>query len=273
MPGEKQQLYLETDGQRLHCMLYSPRRHVASIVICPPLFEERKCSARALSETAVALSEVGFSVLKLDYRGCGDSSGAMRDFGPDDWVRDINASLDFLRRRTGGAVGLLGLRLGATLAAFAAERAGGGPLVLWEPVADGREYIEKELQRKLVREMAALGKSRASRREIQKEVSEGRDIDLGGYAVSPGLYEKLRELDISTIPRPAVKTVLLVNIMHRQGFSRAVEAAAACIRKKGVTAETETVICRPFWNRIGYVDASPVIERTSDWLGVQALSN
>ena len=108
----------ESGGEPLHGVL-----HVASepasraLVLCHPFAEEKKCAHRTMVEAARAIAEAGIAVLRFDHRGCGDSPGSFGACDVHDWRADIRGALECAARETGATAGLLGLRLGATLAA------------------------------------------------------------------------------------------------------------------------------------------------------------
>src|SRR6185312_15051671 len=77
------------------------------IVIVPPFGHDDTCAHRTLRHLAETSARSGFIALRFDLDGCGDSAGDDSD-----------------RVRSAGARQLLlvGIRLGATLAALAAQR-------------------------------------------------------------------------------------------------------------------------------------------------------
>ena len=88
------------------------------------------------------LEGAGYAAMRFDYAGTGDSSGEIADFGVDAWVEDIEAAAEVLRQESGVTrIVLVGLRLGATLAALCAQRGRlrAAHVVLWDPVVDGAE--------------------------------------------------------------------------------------------------------------------------------------
>lgn len=134
--------------------LYHPaedgRSDKGAVLICPPFGQEALRSHRFFKVLADRLARAGFSVLRFDYYGTGDSPGDDADGDFDGWTRDIAAAHEELRRLssagTPGTPGVswLGVRLGGTLALLAAQQT--RPvlerLVLWEPVVDGRRYAQ-----------------------------------------------------------------------------------------------------------------------------------
>jgi uncharacterized protein len=113
------------------------------VVICNPFGQEYLRAHRSLREIAARLSEAGFHVLRFDYRGGGDSAGEAGEGRLEGWLEDTAAAAAEIREASGSPrVALVGLRLGATLAALVAHRGGGiGTLVLWDPVVEGADYL------------------------------------------------------------------------------------------------------------------------------------
>ena len=83
-------------------------------------------------------------VLRFDYLGTGDSAGEVCDVVLEDWLENICQAVDELKETTGlRTIGLVGLRFGSALAALAAQtRSDVDRLVLWDPIADGHEYLD-----------------------------------------------------------------------------------------------------------------------------------
>ena len=130
-------------GRRLFAVFrqaQAPQR--AAVLVCPPFFHEHFLSYRLLSQIAERLAANGISTLRFDYYGAGDSDGDSREFTLDGAIADTDAALDALRARVGGVpIYMLGARSGAWPAAKAATQ-NGFRLWLWQPVADGAEWLE-----------------------------------------------------------------------------------------------------------------------------------
>jgi len=115
-----------------------------AILICPPFGQEAIRSYKCLSLLANRLAHQGVHVMRLAYRGTGDSSLWSDEITTlADWISDIKQAKEELQRVSGcETVGLLGLRLGANFAVqVARESEDVHSLVLWQPVEDGAGYL------------------------------------------------------------------------------------------------------------------------------------
>ena len=96
-----------------------------------------------LRRLALNLARSGIDILRFDYFGVGDSAGESDEIDLDGWRRDIEMAIDELKSMAAvERLTLLGVRLGASLAADVAEaRNDINALVLWDPVIKGEEYL------------------------------------------------------------------------------------------------------------------------------------
>lgn len=133
--------------------VHHPPRGIAAkppraVLICPPIGQEYIRTHWCLRLMANQLSRSGAHVLRMDYSGMGDSAGFLQEVGSlDQWTEDILTGIDRLKELSGaGTVMLVGLRMGAMLAARVAQQSNDvNSLVLWEPFGDGESYL-KELR-------------------------------------------------------------------------------------------------------------------------------
>lgn len=121
----------------------------AGVVLCPPMGEEGRAAHRTFRRLAQALAQRGFVALRFDYDGTGDSAGRQDD--PERvaaWLASVAAAHQEVRAAGAATVALVGMRLGATLAAAHADRlrtAGERvpALVLWDPCSSGRTFLRE----------------------------------------------------------------------------------------------------------------------------------
>ena len=127
---------------------HAPARAVPgapAVLLCNPFGPEAIRSYRMLRLLADRLSTAGCPVLRFEYHGTGDSPGDDEVASLPGWAGDIGVAHRELAARSGkSTVAWIGLRLGGSLAALAAQtvRTGLGLLVLWDPVITGQSYLE-----------------------------------------------------------------------------------------------------------------------------------
>lgn len=142
--------FFGTSQQPLLGIHHAPRAQSArkfGVVLCYPMGQEYMRSHRAFRQLAMLLTRAGFHVLRFDYRGTGDSAGDERDASFTRWATDVGLAIEELKDSSGlDEVALVGLRIGASLAASVArERSDVERLVLWDPVLDGKMYVQELL--------------------------------------------------------------------------------------------------------------------------------
>ena len=114
-----------------------------AVLLCSGLANDKLTGHRPLRLLADMLASAGYPTLRFDYPGTGDSCDPVTVDDWAQWQHSIHMAIDCLRADTGARrVVLAGLRIGATLAALAAERRDDvAALVLLEPVLRGQSFI------------------------------------------------------------------------------------------------------------------------------------
>jgi pimeloyl-ACP methyl ester carboxylesterase len=114
------------------------------VVLCPPVAKEYQAAHYTMRLLAERLAGLGFVVLRFDYDGTGDSDGNPDDGGRiDAWRAGIRDAVAFVRATGVASVALVGMRIGALLAATEAHAV--DALVLWDPVPSGRAFVREQL--------------------------------------------------------------------------------------------------------------------------------
>jgi len=146
-----QALYFGPPERRLFGVLHrssAPVDAPFAVLMVSPWGAENMSTQRALRELAQAIAQLGFTCLRFDLDGCGDSY----DPGPDEnywtlWHQSVGFGIDTLKSHAAvSQVVLVGMRLGALLSAeLAAVRQDVAALALLAPVRSGQAYL-KELR-------------------------------------------------------------------------------------------------------------------------------
>ena len=194
---------------------HPPRAEVSlgvGIVLCNTLGKESIGAApRILLLLAERLAEAGFAVLRFDFYGTGDSAGdsSGKDGGSDrvaTWLEDIDLAIEELRARGAiGKIGLVGLRLGGTLAmAAAARRCDVDSLVLWNPYFNGKKYVtETTRQHKAFEALLDVP------RKLKEIEVDGREAL--GFFLSAATLAELEKIDLLALGGSPARRVLVIS--------------------------------------------------------------
>jgi alpha-beta hydrolase superfamily lysophospholipase len=167
-------------------------------VLCPPFGAEYSSCHRTFRHLADALARRGIPALRFDYHGTGDSPG--NDLDPNRiarWQDDIAAAIAHARAASGRpAVCLVGVRMGATLAAMATNSSEVELAVLWNPCVRGKAYV-RELQ-------AVASTAERPARPVAGE------LECAGFVLSAETLESMRQIDLTREPVRIGRRALLV---------------------------------------------------------------
>jgi alpha-beta hydrolase superfamily lysophospholipase len=226
-------LYLAGGCFGWHHRAAGASRHDTCAVVCPALAPEYTRSHRSLRHLAETLAGSGIPALRFDYHGTGDSPGD--DFDPDRWstwkgnVRDIARQARELTGRS--RVCVIGLRLGATVAAAAAAEEAVELLVLWAPCVTGRGYLRELRAMTLGQGQPADFFESAGAVYSPQTVASLEEVDLAGMDWKSRMLVVTRDDLASNVPFQA-ETVVgagYAGMMAEHQFTVVPEAAIAAI--------------------------------------------
>lgn len=162
------------------------------IVLCNPFGQEYLRAHKSMRRLAINLANLGYSVLRFDYRGTGDSAGDLSGVTSEHWVEDIGHAIQELQDMAAvPKVALMGLRLGSLLAAKAAsEHHQVSRLVVWDPVADGASYVEG------IRSSVIDAQKQGSRSRI---LSPDGTLHFNGFSMPPAFQQSISEWQMEKI--------------------------------------------------------------------------
>lgn len=184
------------------------RHRDAGVVLCYPFGQEYMRAHRAFRQLALLLCRQGYHVLRFDYRGTGDSAGDLQGVTATHWLDDVDAAVTELRESAGiSRVSVLGLRLGALIAAAACQRRDDiDRLVVWDPILSGADY-EAEL-------LGVIAAARPSPDSVPSGNCEAPDGTLyyNGFALPAPFRSTLRELAMTAaVPTGAAQVLQAVS--------------------------------------------------------------
>jgi pimeloyl-ACP methyl ester carboxylesterase len=155
----------------------------------------------------VRLASAGFSVLRFDYYGCGDSARDCREGHVRQWLTDIDTAVGELKSRCGlKKICLIGLRLGGALALMAGAQIGSiDAMVLWDPVVRGADYLT-ELS-SMHHELLATVFANWADQQAENEPTE-----LLGFPLTDVMSADLTTLDVFGLAQKPASAILVLEV-------------------------------------------------------------
>ncbi|MGH1365048.1 MAG: serine aminopeptidase domain-containing protein [Calditrichia bacterium] len=235
------------------------------VVLCYPFGQEYIRVHRSFQLLARRLSDAGFHVMRFDFYGSGDSFGRSEEVSIAQWIKDINFAVEELEDNADfDEVSLVGLRLGASVAALAAAREERfANLILWEPVISGAEYLAEltGMQQKWLKDQ--LAQPAADKRAIN-------GMESIGFPVPQQLQEELRRLNLLGIKAQISGNAL---ILARDSYGGLKELLEGTLLQKKDSAELRVQHGPAVWLREERLENTLVPKESLDtiihWLSEQ----
>jgi alpha-beta hydrolase superfamily lysophospholipase len=192
---------------KLFVWIHSPKQATTyhqTIILCAPLGHEYTHAHRSFKHLAEYLATQGFYVFRFDYEGTGDSAGTDRDeHRIQTWVDNIcTLATEIKLANPQAQLSLIGLRLGATLAALASQKITVDNLILWEPIIKGSSYV---------RELSAIAKLAANQLNIPADV-----IESAGFLMTEQTAQDIKAINLTQVPLGTKNAILLIRRDDRQ---------------------------------------------------------
>lgn len=170
-----------------------------AVVLCPPLAREHTSAHYTYRKLAEALAEAGLLAVRFDYDGVGDSSGGDEDEGRvEAWLASIGHAVDLARACGARDVSVVGMRMGALLAAVAAARRGDThSLVLWDPCPTAGGFVKEQ---RLLQRL----------RTDSPAPAEGGGAELPGFVFRADTVRDLAALAVPASSEPVTQHLLVL---------------------------------------------------------------
>lgn len=238
-------------------------------LLLSPFAEEKKTAQRPLVEVARALARAGWEAVRFDFRGTGDSGGEFGEFHLDHWREDIRAVASWAREVLGPLpLGLVGVRLGGSLALERATELEARWVALWEPIVDGRNYMRQNFQRRRIRQLLTEAEGGKVPEEPKEEGTEDAfpAFDFDGFWVNATLHRQIATWNLVASTPPFLGRVWLVQVGARESLRPEMASLAERLREQGAQVEVAVYRLEPFWSRVDYVSTAPLREGLLTWL-------
>jgi hypothetical protein len=196
---------------------------------------------------ARSLSERGYAVLRFHHRGSGHSDGLSEHASLDSLVEDALMAGEALFGAAGRPIDVvLGTRVGATVAALAAQRLRAPRLALIAPIVDPKAYFREVFRGHLISEMKS-GTGRLTIDELERRLHQDGWVDVLGYPLGADLYRSIGGQALLDVLIPPLRSVLLVHIGKGHGEQASAEALSSALARSGIRWSAETLPLSLAW--------------------------
>lgn len=199
IPAPEPMLLPQGDGHLFAVVHRSMLPARARILMCPPLLQEHVRSYRFFAQLAVQWARQGAEVIRFDYAGTGDSSGAGVELAVDRAIGDIRHVWNALVATGDGVPRIVcGVRMGALLAGHAIRDGLDADMAWWwQPVLSGAGWIEEA--------SAIDARERQSQSRFPLQPGPiGVAGELMGHFIDPRLPDEIRRLQWADTRVPAM---------------------------------------------------------------------
>lgn len=250
MGPRREAFFLGAGADRRFCVATLPHGTPRGAVLHVHAFaEELNRSRRMVALAAQSFAAEGWLVLQIDHHGCGDSEGDFGDASWASWLRDLDQGLAWLADRAPGPVTLWTLRSGSLLAASWLSAYGAShPLLCWQPVLHGKQYLTQFLRIRVAGEMADDPEARSVMAGLRSALQDGQAVMVAGYTMSAHLARDLEASSFS-LPTPYRSPVTLLELAAASPprLSPALDNWIEHHRQPGSTLSAEAVHGPKFW--------------------------
>lgn len=183
------------------------------VLLCNPFGQEAIRCHRLFRILADQLTRQGFHVMRFDYFATGDSAGEDGDGDLDLWCDDVlSADEEFRLHSDCNQISWFGLRLGASIAALASQRAKRPPnrLLLWDPVIDGPAYLEEIAAAHMEARRASFGARWTFDQSLVNMARKEIEHESLGFALPKKLRIQLEQLSAAKLASTKAKSLSLL---------------------------------------------------------------
>ncbi len=261
--------YFGPTEKQLFGLYYVPQPSLErdyGIVICNPWGQEYIRAHRALVQLGLRMARQGFPTLRFDFFGSGDSAGADEDGTLVQWQADLRLAIQELKRRSRvESVYLVGLRLGASLAALVASgRDDIAGLVLWEPAVNGQAYLQDLEKWHEEKQFAFLNELKP----------HSERAELLGFGLHPSFLDGLNGLDLLSMKRKPAGRILTIESPGSAGVDQPwVQQLNQHFQELGAVVDYQLIESFIMWTEDpdkGLVP-QPILEAAVTWLAQEPL--
>jgi hypothetical protein len=188
--------YFEVPGAHLYVVMHEVEQPTVRVLLVGPFASERHNTYIPWVRWARFLAERNIEVLRYDYRGIGESTGALEEMTFADWSEDIRLLSNWLDSRSPKTPLILhGLAMGAVLAGQAFDKGIGDGLLMWSPPISANVALRSTLKRWVgLEQIFKFGGNRRSTADYIRGLEQGLSLEVDGYQWSTKLWRESFEV-------------------------------------------------------------------------------
>lgn len=268
---KSQPRFIELNGRRLFALQILPTGPCTGAMLYLPAFAEEMNRCRShVTAQARALAAIGYQCLLLDPYGTGESDGDIIDGDWDTWLADASAAAQWLVQQTGQPLTLWGVRTGALLAAELAAAPAVAGLLLWQPVLDGKVFLNQYLRLRIASQMVN-DSARETTDIIRARLSAGDIVEVAGYPLTGRMADSLAARRMEDFTGIASKRIAWAEIVAKPGQPMALPSRKLIekLQTAGARVTSQAVACPMMWQVHERVEAPALLQATLALMGEQ----
>lgn len=250
---EREAFYLPggAAGERF-CLLTLAPDAVGTLIFVHAFAEEMNKSRRMVALAVEAFASRGWSTLQIDLTGCGDSGGEFEEASWQSWIQDCQDAYAWTSANRPGRIAMWGMRGGAlVLADWLRSGDFVVPLLLWQPVSNGRQHLTQFLRLKAASEMLADVDAKAAMDAARASLKAGASVQVAGYAMPPALAQGFEAASLGLPEAYSAPVVALeVGSAGRDDVTPALRMLVERWQGGGIAARAEAIAGPAFWQTL-----------------------
>jgi len=201
---ERSPITFENEGKKIFGVLHLPiHKSPCPVVFFFHGFAGNKCgSHRIYVNLATALSKIGIASLRIDFRGCGDSEGEIKEMTLESEISDALLACTFIESQPSldaSRLGFIGKSLGGAVAVMTANRYKNvKSIALWAPVFSAQQWKKEWEKAKL---------------KMEKKVAADEAIRINGEIAGEGFVKEMFAMQLDK----ELAEIESVPLMHIHG--------------------------------------------------------
>ena len=195
------------ESGRLFCLRISQENSLPSkvLLIVPPFAEEMNKSRKMMSLLLDEIAAENTAGYLFDLFGTGDSAGDFREATWGIWRANLVSMIDFIASQNGvEQISIVAIRTGALLvnSVLAEESAIADKIQsihYWNPVLNGRQFINQFLRLRLAASMIRNEAEKVTVKNLRQQLQEKSTLEVAGYMLNNELIVGMETAQI-TLP-------------------------------------------------------------------------